>query len=310
MKKIIIFAAFFSLFFINSVSAAEFNANLKYGSKGNDVIKLQEFLNEQGLYNGPITGNFFSLTLKAVKALQTREAISPVSGFFGNLTRAKVNEILDTQLVDSEAEAVSEPVAVVPDTSLGEVVAKLNDQNKLLQDSLNLQRAEADRLRAIADAAEVKAQAELQVKQAQEAANTAAMARSEQQIVVNNTKPLYTSSQLKDKYLNYTTGGRDVLLFIHKSPLTQVWSDKQIYTGSPDGEASTVIGWTFDISFSRSGSSEAWGDAIVVFNGKTVLDKNGLYFANELTNLSAKPYSYQIIYPSPGREDSVYEGTI
>ncbi len=305
MKKIVIFAAFFSLFFINSVSAAEFNTNLKFGSKGADVVKLQEFLAEQNLYSGPITGNFFSLTLKAVKALQTREAISPVSGFFGTLTRAKVNQILDSQLVESESEAVSEPV--ISEASpvsaealrLNEILGAVQAQNTLLQNSLNLQQSEADRLRA----------AEL-VKQEQERLNQEAVARSEQQIVINDTKALYTSSQLKDRYLNYSTGGRDVLLFIHKSPLTQVWSDKQVYTGKPDGEVSTVIGWTFDISFSRSGSSEAWGDAIVVFNGKTVLDKNGSYFASELANLPAKPYSYQIIYPSPGREDSVYEGTI
>lgn len=183
MKKIVIFAAFFSLFFINSVSAAEFNTNLKYGSKGNDVIKLQEFLNEQGLYNGPITGNFFSLTLKAVKALQTREAISPVSGFFGNLTRAKVNDILDSQLAESVSESVNEPVVSEPAPvsaevlRLNEILGVVQNQNKLLQDSLALQQAEAQRLRAIADAADAKAQAELQVKQAQDAANAAAMAR-------------------------------------------------------------------------------------------------------------------------------------
>jgi hypothetical protein len=138
MKKILLGLAL-SLFFILPTSAAEFNTNLKYGSKGADVTKLQEFLAEQDLYTGPITGNFFSLTLKAVKAFQLREAINPVSGFFGNLTRARVNTILDTQLVDSEVEAVSDPVVSEPAPvsaevlRLNEILGAVQSQNQLLQ---------------------------------------------------------------------------------------------------------------------------------------------------------------------------------
>lgn len=311
MKKILLALAL-SFLLTSSVSAAEFNTNLKYGSKGNDVTRLQEFLTEQGLYNGPITGNFFSLTLKAVKAFQARESITPVSGFFGSLTRAKVNEILDNQLTESNvaevAEPVAEPVVVAPAPvsaevlRLNEILGAVQAQNQLLQGNLDLQRAEADRIKA-------RQAAETEVLRQAEVARQQAQTLAQEQAAAEARKPLYTSDQLKAKYLNFSTGGRDVLLFVRKSPLTPVLSDKQVYTGRPDGEVSTVIGWTTDISFSRSGPYESWGDAIVVFNGQTVLskDKDGA----TITGLDAsKHYSYQIIYPAPGREDSVYEGTI
>lgn len=74
-------------------SAATFNSNLYYGLSGNDVRALQEFLTVQGDYAGPITGNFYSLTLQGVKNFQTRNRIEPVSGYFGVLSRGVANTI-------------------------------------------------------------------------------------------------------------------------------------------------------------------------------------------------------------------------
>src|ERR1035438_5722794 len=57
-----------------------FTQTLYYGLQNNpQVNQLQEFLKTQGLYSGPITGNFYFLTLGAVKAFQTQQGISPRS---------------------------------------------------------------------------------------------------------------------------------------------------------------------------------------------------------------------------------------
>src|SRR5580698_4058208 len=71
-----------------------FSQNLSYGMHGLNVTALQNFLTSEGVYTGPITGNFYSLTLKGVKAFQTKESITPVSGFFGPLSRASANALL------------------------------------------------------------------------------------------------------------------------------------------------------------------------------------------------------------------------
>lgn len=86
-------------------SAASFDANLSYGSTGLDVTALQEFLTAQQVYSGPISGNFFSLTLAAVKKFQKAEGISPVSGFVGPITRSTINTLLVAP--DSEENATT-----------------------------------------------------------------------------------------------------------------------------------------------------------------------------------------------------------
>lgn len=149
MKKIIVAIVIGFFVSIQAASAAEFNKNLGYGIKNNsDVSKLQEFLTEEGLYSGPITGNFFSLTLKAVKSFQAREQISPVSGFFGNLTRNKVNTIIESDLVESNLDFNSEgnTPAIVEASTTTDVVNKLSEQveviksqNKILQEQLDKQ---------------------------------------------------------------------------------------------------------------------------------------------------------------------------
>jgi len=86
-----------------------FTKNLSFGIQGDsEVTKLQEFLADEGLYSGPITGNFFSLTLKAVKDYQTREGISPAAGYFGLTSRSKANAWLSTQIDASNSQAISE----------------------------------------------------------------------------------------------------------------------------------------------------------------------------------------------------------
>ncbi|MEK7555635.1 MAG: peptidoglycan-binding protein [Patescibacteria group bacterium] len=92
-----------------SFGAEQFSRDLSFGfQQDSDVAKLQEFLSDEGLYSGPITGNFFSLTLKAVKAFQSREGITPAAGYFGPKTRMRANALLGAQIQASNQQVVAE----------------------------------------------------------------------------------------------------------------------------------------------------------------------------------------------------------
>jgi len=90
-----------------SAQIQTFDRNLSYGMKNDqEVLRLQQFLTAQGLYNGPVTGNYLSLTESAVKAFQERENIAPQSGYFGPLTKARANQIIQAE----------QPAAALPET--------------------------------------------------------------------------------------------------------------------------------------------------------------------------------------------------
>jgi len=115
MKKLIIaFVLLLTPFF----ASASIDKNLSYGLKNDsDVMELQEFLTNDGCYNGLTRGNFLMLTLKGVKCFQTKyhDEISALagysiksSGFVGSGTRAFINQKLEEELADSNAEANQE----------------------------------------------------------------------------------------------------------------------------------------------------------------------------------------------------------
>lgn len=88
---LILTALFFSFAF---PTHAAFDANLSYGSRNKSaVIELQQFLLDQGVYGGPVTGNFLTLTRTGVQAFQIREKIYPALGYFGPLTRTRAKEL-------------------------------------------------------------------------------------------------------------------------------------------------------------------------------------------------------------------------
>lgn len=66
-----------------------FLRNLWVGSKGKDVVALQEMLREAGLFRGEVTGYFGGVTMSAVRAFQ-KEYNLPQTGYFGPLTRESV----------------------------------------------------------------------------------------------------------------------------------------------------------------------------------------------------------------------------
>ena len=80
-----------------SLALASFDKDLRYGDRGAAVVALQQFLVEQGLLAPNLrTGNFLSRTLVAVKHLQAQQGISPISGFFGPLTRLRATYLSTT----------------------------------------------------------------------------------------------------------------------------------------------------------------------------------------------------------------------
>jgi len=82
-------------------SAGKFTMGLAIGDKNDDVRALQEFLKAQGpdVYpEGLVTGNFWSLTKKAVERFQEKYGIARPGdvgyGYVGPKTREKINTLL------------------------------------------------------------------------------------------------------------------------------------------------------------------------------------------------------------------------
>lgn len=94
MKKLIIGFLGVLLLLPFSVSAADFTKDLKYGTKGIEVKQMQEFLRDKGIYKGPITGNFLSLSLAAVKTFQKDNNVK-VTGLWNKETRELANNLLN-----------------------------------------------------------------------------------------------------------------------------------------------------------------------------------------------------------------------
>lgn len=100
MKKIILYL-FLCVIFINTTQASatcyNINYNGKFGTRdstySNNISVIQAFLREyKFLVPGP-SGYFGPSTLAAVKRFQATYGIVPVSGFVGNLTRAKIKSV-------------------------------------------------------------------------------------------------------------------------------------------------------------------------------------------------------------------------
>lgn len=147
MKKYLISALIFLAPFL--ALAEGFDRDLQFGMQNNsDVIKLQELLTDEGLYSGPISGNYFSLTQKAVKSFQTREGIKPASGYFGLKTRTKANTIFVVSVNASKDEvsikSITSPVSVVSvapvkiENNKSDTISSIMDQVAILQKQIDL----------------------------------------------------------------------------------------------------------------------------------------------------------------------------
>lgn len=100
-------------FILPAVSFASIDINLKYGAQGTEVKELQEFLIDKGFLAGQTTGNFFTLTRKAVIAYQGSVGL-PTTGFVGPMTREKVNVELSVADISSNISKVTETGSTLP----------------------------------------------------------------------------------------------------------------------------------------------------------------------------------------------------
>lgn len=71
-----------------------------------DVTLLQKMLVDLGFLTTTPSGNFLSMTEKAVKLFQSAYGISPVSGIAGELTRAKLNSMCTLNSSTNEVDCV------------------------------------------------------------------------------------------------------------------------------------------------------------------------------------------------------------
>lgn len=147
MKKT---ATFFVLLFllVPSLSFASFDVSVKYGSKGPAVSEVQDFLTDQGFLKGTVDGKFGFATLRAVKAFQTANNLTP-DGYFGKASRTAAQSILADLTQGSDAEetadtgTVSAPVVQpappkpVSDTGTQTQIAALAQQVQAQQATLN-----------------------------------------------------------------------------------------------------------------------------------------------------------------------------
>lgn len=169
MKKLIL-VCLVSLLFIPSRTFASLDTNLYYGLRqNNNVTQLQKFLISKGFLTGNATGNFFSLTARAVKVYQTNKGISS-TGYVGPLTRKAINgelaanifspgqpatnqtgataltpsQLAGTKDTTANPSAFGQSITNQPGTSFGsststtDASTSLQAQRKLLQDQLSL----------------------------------------------------------------------------------------------------------------------------------------------------------------------------
>ena len=73
--------------------ATAFSRDLAQGAKGEEVRQLQQFLGDQGFFEGEDTGYFGIQTRSALIRFQNAHHITPASGFFGPLTRERASVI-------------------------------------------------------------------------------------------------------------------------------------------------------------------------------------------------------------------------
>ncbi len=74
-------------------SGYTFSKNLWFGSRGNDVVALQNILREKGYFSLNSTGYFGIATLKSVKSFQKNYMHISPTGFVGTKTRAVLNTL-------------------------------------------------------------------------------------------------------------------------------------------------------------------------------------------------------------------------
>jgi peptidoglycan hydrolase-like protein with peptidoglycan-binding domain len=111
------------IFLVPLTSYASFDTNLKYGSKGEQVKELQQFLTDLGFYTAGLTGNFYSLTLVGVKKFQASHNL-PTTGYFGAMSRGVANQILVKRSTQTEIPQIQESQVATNTPTVSEDLTK------------------------------------------------------------------------------------------------------------------------------------------------------------------------------------------
>lgn len=122
-------------------SQASIDVNLKYGAKGQEVVELQEFLADKGFLTSSASGNFFSLTRKAVIAYQTSLGL-PATGYVGPMTRTEINKDLaasDAVSAQGEVSETGTTTPVVVAQKDGALAKQVADLNAKIEEQKNIQ---------------------------------------------------------------------------------------------------------------------------------------------------------------------------
>ncbi|MCL4392507.1 peptidoglycan-binding protein, partial [Patescibacteria group bacterium] len=95
--------------------AFRFTEDLSEGMQNDNVTELQNRLTSEGVYSGPVTGYFGSLTLAGVKEYQAKHSL-PTTGFVGPMTRAELNAALTSaasqgQVLGAQTTGTAETIA-------------------------------------------------------------------------------------------------------------------------------------------------------------------------------------------------------
>jgi len=325
MKKLLIIASL--IIFPSLVFAQTFDSNLYFGLQNNsDVEKLQEFLTDQGVYSGPITGNFFSLTLAAVKKFQTQNNISPAAGFVGPLTRTKVNDVLSIQLNASNQQAVVEtgtvaPVTVQNPTTDSNQQLIQNLQNQILAFQQQLTQMQQQNQTAQNQQTQIQSQqTQIQNQQTQIQQNQQNQISSIQQQQVNQqtntTQPQSTPTSVPQMapVLNPAYTKEDFVIGI-----SAVGVPSDAYIPKVHKEIDNLVS-QFGYINGIARIKEKHPKWQYILNGNIITDKvtgdiftNGWdwglgYYANLVFN-PGQIYDYKLYYYEDGREKSEYSGT-
>lgn len=118
MKKLIAVLAGVLLLLPSLTMALEpFNKDLRYGmTKNAEVKRMQEFLRDEGLYQGAITGNYYALTRQSVRDLQKREGLK-ITGVFDKATREVLNSRSGEVVISNEDNWLDEWIKNTPPIS-------------------------------------------------------------------------------------------------------------------------------------------------------------------------------------------------
>lgn len=113
-----------TIMFLPTIASAQFTRDIYFGMRNSaDVVRLQEFLRGQGHFTYPVsTGNYFTVTLEAVRSFQKANGVSPIGGYFGPKSRALVNQLISKSAASATPGAVGSKTTPVVSPQKGKIV--------------------------------------------------------------------------------------------------------------------------------------------------------------------------------------------